>query len=67
MNSRICPDALDTLHAYERQAAYRSDIRARMERLAYESRHCTSVWAPAMTEQQKQEFDQYVEVNQLPF
>lgn len=67
MNSRIDPDALDTLHAYERQAAYRADIRARMERQVYESRPCTGVWAPTMTEQQKQEREQYVLANCLPF
>jgi hypothetical protein len=54
-------DAADTLRAYELQAQIRA-LNAKSPLPVP-----LKTWAPTMTEQQKQEQDEYVKSNNLPF
>jgi hypothetical protein len=67
MNTRLVQDAHDTLTALEAQQAFRNRERARWERAQQAARPCTGSWAPTMTAQQKQQHDQYVIEQNLPF
>lgn len=65
MNTRLEQDAHDSLQAFELRQKFIALERARWALSA--PKKCTSVWAPVLTEQQKQEQQQYVIDNNLPF
>lgn len=65
MNTKLSQDAHDALTAYEAQQAFRDAERARWARA--QPRTIVGTWAPTMTEQEKQQHDQYVIEQNLPF
>ena len=65
MNTRLDRDAADALQGHEERAAFRAAERARWARA--QPARIVGTWAPGMTGRQKQEHDQYVIDNKLPF
>lgn len=68
MNTKLSQDAHDSLVAHEAQRAFKDAERARWARAQAAAKPCTGPnWAPTMTAQEKQQHDQYVIDNNLPF
>jgi hypothetical protein len=63
--NRLEQDAADALQAHEDRRAFRDAERARWERA--QPQKIVGTWAPVMTEQQKQERQQYSQKFSLPF
>jgi ATP-dependent helicase/DNAse subunit B len=63
--NRLEQDAADTLQAHEDHRAFRDAERARWARA--QPPKIVRTWSPVMTEQQKQEHQQYIEQHRCPF